>query len=398
MPLIRFADCELDLVAHEVRRAGEPCAVEPQVFDLLVHLARNPRRLVSKDELIAEVWGGRIVSDAALSSRIKSARRAIGDDGEQQRLIRTVHSRGFRFVAALTADPPAAEPTDPQQTEMPRQDIQFCRTADGVRIAYSCIGSGPTLVRTGNWMTHLEYDLESPIWRHLWRGLARERSVVRYDARANGLSDWDVGELSLDAFARDLESVIEASGVDRFDLLGISQGCPVSVAYAVRHPDRVRRLVLYGGFAVGRARRGAVEREQNAASLTLVRHGWGQENPAFRQLFTSQFVPDGTKEQENWLNNLQRVTVSPENAARYLAAVGEFDVSEMLGEVRTPTLVMHARGDARVPFEAGRQLAAGIPGARFVPLESRNHLILEGEPASPRFLVELRAFLDAPVA
>lgn len=393
MPLIRFADCELDPAAHEVRRGGEPCPVEPQVFDLLVHLARNPCRLVSKDELIAEVWGGRIVSDAALSSRIKSARRVIGDDGEQQRLIRTVHGRGFRFVAALEPDPAGAAPA-----AMPRHDIQFCRAADGVRIAYSKMGQGPTLVRTGNWMTHLEYDLESPIWRHLWRDLAQRHSVVRYDARANGLSDWNVGALSLETSVQDLESVVDASGVDRFDLLGISQGCAVSVAYAVRHPDRVRRLILYGGFAIGRAGRSAAEQEEHAATLTLVRLGWGQENAAFRQLFTSQFLPEGSKEQENWLNNLQRVTVSPENAERYIAAVGQFNVADLLGQVRAPTLVMHARGDARVPFECGRQLAAGIPGARFVPLESRNHLILEAEPAYARFLAELRAFLDAPAA
>lgn len=392
-PLIRFADCELDPVAHEIRRAGQPFAIEPQVFDLLVYLTRNPCRLVSKDELISEVWGGRIVSDAALSSRIKSARRAIGDDGEQQRLIRTVHGRGFRFVGRLMS-----EPTESQPTEMPRQEIQFCRAADGVRIAYSRIGGGPTLVRTGNWMTHLEYDLESPIWRHLWRDLARRHSVIRYDARANGLSDWNVGELSLETSVQDLETVVDASNIDRFDLLGVSQGCAVSVAYAMRHPDRVRRLVLYGGFAVGRAGRSTAEREEQAATLTLVRLGWGQENPAFRQLFTSQFLPDGSKEQENWLNNLQRMTVSPENAERYIAAVGNFDVSHMLGQVRAPTLVMHARGDARVPFECGRQLAAGIPGARFVPLESRNHLILEAEPAYARFLAELRAFLDSPAA
>jgi pimeloyl-ACP methyl ester carboxylesterase/DNA-binding winged helix-turn-helix (wHTH) protein len=391
MALIRFADCELDVAAHEVRRDGRPCPVEPQVFDLLVYLARNPGRLVSKDELIAEVWGGRIVSDAALSSRIKSARRAIGDDGEQQRFIRTVHGRGFRFVGTFLAGPVGAEPS-----KILRQEIQFCHAADGVRIAYSRIGQGPTLVKTGNWLTHLEYDLESPIWRHLWRDLARERTLVRYDARGNGLSDWNVDELSFDAFVSDLESVVDASGVDRFDLFGISQGCAISVAYSARHPDRVRRLVLYGGYAVGCAKRNRTEQERHDAMLTLVRLGWGQENPASRQLFTSQFLPGGTKEQEAWFNNLQRVTVSPYNAARYVAAVGAFDVSDLVSQVRTPTLVMHARDDGRVPFDAGRELAAGIPGARFVPLQSRNHLILEEEPAYARFLAEMRAFLDSP--
>jgi pimeloyl-ACP methyl ester carboxylesterase len=189
--------------------------------------------------------------------------------------------------------------------------------------------------------------------------------------------------------------VVEAAGVERFALLGISQGCSVSVAYATRHPERVTHLVLYGGFALGWKKRARTEaeREQAAAMLTLVRLGWGQENPAFRQLFTSQFLPDGTKEQIDWFNELQRVSTSPENAARNLQASGETDISDLLPEVAVPTLVMHARDDARVPFDCGRQLAGGIPGARFVPLQSRNHLILGDEPAFTRFIEEITAFL-----
>jgi pimeloyl-ACP methyl ester carboxylesterase len=189
--------------------------------------------------------------------------------------------------------------------------------------------------------------------------------------------------------------VVEAAGVERFALLGISQGCSVSVAYATRHPERVTHLVLYGGFALGWKKRARTEaeREQAAAMLTLVRLGWGQENPAFRQLFTSQFLPDGTKEQIDWFNELQRVSTSPENAARNLQASGETDISDLLPEVAVPTLVMHARDDARVPFDCGRQLAGGIPGARFVPLQSRNHLILGDEPAFTRLIEEITAFL-----
>jgi pimeloyl-ACP methyl ester carboxylesterase len=219
--------------------------------------------------------------------------------------------------------------------------------------------------------------------------------LVRYDARGMGLSDWDVDEISFDAFVRDLEAVVDATGFERFDLLGISQGCAVSIAYAVRHPERVNRLVLYGGFALGAAKRtrNAADREQAAAMLTLMRLGWGQQNPAFRQMFTSQFAPDATKEQADWFNDLQRISCSPENAVRYMEAVGQTDVIELLGKVSVPTLVMHARDEVRVPFENGRRLAAGIPGARFVALQSRNHLILEDEPAYPRFLDEIRSFL-----
>ena len=278
---------------------------------------------------------------------------------------------------------------------IPEQQIRFCRSSDGVQLAYSSIGQGPPLVKTGNWMTHLEKDLESPIWRHLWRDLARDHTLIRYDARGNGLSDWEVDEISFDSWVHDLEAVVDAAGVEKFDLLAISQGCAVSIAYAVRHPERVNRLVLYGGFTVGWAKRArsAAEKEQGAAMLTLMRVGWGQENPAFRQMFTSQFAPDATKEQADWFNDLQRASCSPENAVRYMQASGEVDVTDLLAKVSVPTLVMHARHEARVPFESGRRVAAGIPGARFVPLESRNHLILEHEPAYPHFRDEISSFL-----
>jgi pimeloyl-ACP methyl ester carboxylesterase len=238
-------------------------------------------------------------------------------------------------------------------------------------------------------MTHLEFDFESPIWRHLYRELARDHTLVRYDARGNGLSDREVEHVSLDAFIHDLETVVDAAGVERFALLG------VSIGYAVRHPERVTHLVLYGGYAVGwnKRIRTEAEREQASAMLTLMRVGWGQQDPAFRQLFTSQFIPGGTKQQADWFNELQRISTSPADAVRNFKVNGDMDVTDLLGKVTVPTLVMHARDDARVPFDAGRRMAAGIPGARFVSLPSRNHLILEDEPAFGRFLQEIRAFL-----
>ena len=275
------------------------------------------------------------------------------------------------------------------------QEIRFCTAPDGVQLAYSMIGQGPPLVKTGNFMTHLEFDLESPIWRHLYRELAKDHTLIRYDARGNGLSDRTVDEISFDAFVSDLETVVDAAGLTRFALFGISQGCAVSIAYAVRHPDRVSHLILYGGFALGwnKRARTAAQKEEDAAMLTLMRLGWGKENPAFRQLFTSQFIPGGTKEQADWFNELQRITVSGDVAARIHEASGEADVTALLPRVSVPTLVLHARDEARVPFEAGRRMAAGIPGARFVTLEGRNHLFLESEPAFAQFLEHTRAFL-----
>lgn len=274
------------------------------------------------------------------------------------------------------------------------QQIKFCTTADGVRIAYATVGQGPPLVKAANWLSHLEYDWDSPIWRHLLAEASREHTFIRYDERGNGLSDWNVANLSFEAFVEDLESVVEAACVDRFPLLGISQGGAVAIAYAVRHPERVSHLILYGAYARGWAKRlSADEIEQRQAQLTLVRLGWGKDNPAFRQLWTTLYAPDATPEQAQSFNDLQRVSTSPENAVRLLNVMGNIDVEALLPQVRVPTLVLHCRDEAGVPFEEGRLLAATIPGARFVPLEGRNHLLLEGAASWGKFVKEVRSFL-----
>jgi pimeloyl-ACP methyl ester carboxylesterase len=275
----------------------------------------------------------------------------------------------------------------------PIQEIKYCRASDGVRLAYAISGSGPILVKAANWMNHLEYDWESPIWRHVFRGLSREHTLIRYDARGNGMSDWDVEELSLDAWVGDLETVVDAAGVAHFPLLGMSQGCAVSVAYAVRHPERVSHLVLYGGFALGGKKRTPAEKERRNAMMTLMRLGWGMDNPSFRQMFTGLLMPGGTHEQADIFNELQRRTTSPECAARYFDVVNNFDITDLLADVKAPTLVMHVRGDLMVPIEAGQQLAAGIPGAHFITFQGQNHLFLQHEPASDRFFEEIRLFL-----
>ena len=292
--------------------------------------------------------------------------------------------------------PAAATTATADSTPKPplRQEIRFCTASDGIRIAYAEVGAGPPLLKTANWLNHLEADWQSPIWSHLLHALAADHRLIRYDARGNGLSDWHVDDISFDAFVRDLESVVEAAGLERFPLLGISQGCAVSVAYAVRHPERVSHLVLYGGFARGRRKRGSpAEIEQADAVLTLMRHGWGRENPAFRQIFTTRFLPGGTPEQMRWFNDLQKNTASAENAIRIRLASENIDVVDLLPRVRVPTLVLHCRDDAAQPFEEGRRLAAGIPGAHFVALEGRNHLLLENDPGVSRFLDEVRHFL-----
>ena len=275
------------------------------------------------------------------------------------------------------------------------QEIHFCTTTDGVRIAYATAGMGTPLVKSANWLNHLEFDWRSPIWRHLLEEFARDHLLVRYDERGNGLSDWNVEDLSFEAFVRDLESVVDALGLERFPLLGISQGGSVAIAYAVRHPERVSHLILYGAYAQGWSKRGASpeEIERRKAALTLVKLGWGQDNPAFRQMWTTLYVPDATLEQMQWFNDLQRISTSPENAIRLSETFSTIDVLDLLPQLKVPTLVMHCRNESVVPFEEGRRLAALIPGARFVPLEGRNHLLLESEPAWTTFITEVRRFL-----
>jgi pimeloyl-ACP methyl ester carboxylesterase len=279
-----------------------------------------------------------------------------------------------------------------------KQEVRYCSAPDGVRLAYANVGSGPPLLRSAHWMGHLEYDWELPIFRHGLLGLAKSFTLVRYDARGNGLSDWDVGEISFDAWVSDMETVVDAAGLDRFPLLGYSQGCAVSIAYAARHPDRVSHLILYGGFGTGINKgpdTAPADRERWAAMKTLMKLGWGSDDATFRQVFTSQMMPTATREQADAFNEIQRLSASSECAVRYLETVGEFDVRHLLPQVRAPTLVMHVRGDLRVPIALGREIAAAIPSARFIALPGKNHILLEQDPGVEQFLSELKSFVSA---
>lgn len=387
-----FDTFEIDRERRELRSHSEPVPTEPQVFDLLIHLIEHRGRVVTSSELLDAIWKGRAVSLSTLTSRINAARSAVGDDGVRQRLIKTLPRRGYRFVGDVAAS--GSNVATALTAEGLHQSIRFCTSSDGVRIAYATAGEGPPIVKAGNWLNHLEYDWQSPVWNHLLHWLAQTRQLIRYDARGNGLSDWDVADISLDAFVRDLESVVDANRLDRFILFGASQGCAVSILYAAKHPERVEKLVLYGGFARGRQIRATTdEADQAEAMLTLMRTGWGQENPAFRQMFTSMFIPGGTAEQMGWFNELQRKTTSPDNAARIRRVSDTLDVRSILPMVDTPTLVLHCRDDAVQPIGEGRLIAAGMPNARFVGIEGRNHLILEGDPGWPVLKHEVESFL-----
>jgi pimeloyl-ACP methyl ester carboxylesterase len=300
-------------------------------------------------------------------------------------------------IGATAASPPAAprrgRPGRSHGGEPPAQDVRFCQAADGVQLAYATVGAGPPVVRVAHWITHLEHERHSPVMRHLLDELAYDHLLVRYDARSTGLSERVVADVSFGAFVADLETVVDAAGVDRFSLVGMSQGAAVAIEYAARHPERVTRLVLIGGYARGWRHRSPEESAAGEAMMVLVRQGWGADNPAFRQLFASLFIPDSRPEQARSFNELARVAASPEAAARILETLGDVDVSARLAGVTAPTLVVHATHDGRCPYEEGLRLARSIPGARFVSLESRNHIILAEEPAWPHMVAELRRFL-----
>jgi pimeloyl-ACP methyl ester carboxylesterase/DNA-binding CsgD family transcriptional regulator len=279
------------------------------------------------------------------------------------------------------------------------QQIRFCTTSDGVRIAYAITGSGPPLVWAATRFTHIEFDQASPLWRHWFAELSRGHTLVRYDERGCGLSDWNAEDLSFDAWVRDLEAVVDAAGIERFALIGILKGGVVAVAYAARHPARVSHLVLYGACARGKLARAATpkERDEEEVILKLVELGWGGGNEAFRHLFAKEFIPDGMPEHHRAIEELFRLTTSAANAARISREYSMVDVRALAAKVRCPTLVMHSRGNLRQSLEEGRQLARLITDARFIPLESRNHLLIADEPAWSRFVAELRAFLPDAV-
>ncbi|MGD1876259.1 MAG: alpha/beta fold hydrolase [Kiloniellaceae bacterium] len=262
------------------------------------------------------------------------------------------------------------------------QRIGFCEVPDGTKIAYAAVGSGPPLLKAANWLNHLEFDWASPIWGRSFAALARYRTFIRYDERGCGLSDWDVGNLSFEAFVEDLEAVADKLELERFPLLGISQGCAVSIEYAVRHPERVSGLVLLGGYAAGwRHLASPEEQARREAVLTLTEVGWGTDNPAYRHIFSQTFMPEASPEDLAWFDEFQRLTCSPSNAARFQDAFGYIDVRDRLAQVKAPTLVLHSKHDQRIPLELGRAVASGIPNAQFVPLESRNHILVDYEPA-----------------
>ena len=401
-----FEDHSLDTDRRELRRGVQIIAIGPQVFDVLEYLIRNRERVVSNDDLIEAIWKGRIVSESTLSSRITAARQAIGDSGEHQNFIRTSRRKGYRFTAQVREKSAAGAGSDatPQNAAgltvgvsaaHPKQAVTFCRTADGINLAVASVGWGPVLVRAAHWATHIEYDRQNLVTGPLLQRLADRFHLVRYDYRGTGLSDRDVPAISFQTMLCDLETVVDALALERFALLGMSGGAATSLAYAVRHPNRVSKLVLFGGYAQGRNKRDSPQDAEEAqAFLTMARKGWGDDRSAFARAFFSFWLPAGSPEQFTSFIELMRIAAPDGRTGVNLRqAVDNIDIVDLLPKVNVPTIVFHCIHDRLVPFDQGRRLAASIPNARFVPLDSENHALLSNEPAWAKFVGELEAFL-----
>jgi DNA-binding winged helix-turn-helix (wHTH) protein/pimeloyl-ACP methyl ester carboxylesterase len=428
-----FGNYLFDVDERRLLRDKEEIRLRGKLFDTLRLLVENSGKLVRKDAFMESVWPDSVVEDNNLDYCISQLRKLL----HPGKYIETVPRHGYRFVAAVTSPKPQGQSIElepavrradapDQQIEfietvprvgyrfhgkvesagkapisavvlgdgLKRQEIRYCMTSDQARLAYASIGTGPPLVKASNWLTHLDYEWESPIWRHWWAEFSKHHRMVRYDERGNGMSQRDVTEISFDTWIRDLETVVDAAGLDRFSMLGISRGGSIAIAYAVKHPERVSKLVLYGTFPAGLNHYGSPKaREARRALESLVRLGWGVNNPAFCKMFTCRFVPNATPAHEHWFDDLQRVSTSAENAARLMEIDDNIDVRGLLRQIRVPTLVVHCDGDQVVPPECGRQMAAEIPDARYVSLPSANHLLLAEEPAWPIFLTEIGSFL-----
>jgi len=393
-PAYRFGPFHLDVRERRLSRGGTAIPLRMKVFDALCVLVEHAGRLVTKQELLDAVWPDTAVEENSVTHTMSVLRKALGEHATGQQYVETVPRVGYRFAAAVERADEPAQSKAPQPLRA-RQEIRYCTTSDGFQLAWASIGNGPPLVKASNWLTHLDFEWGSPIWRHWWSALSLHHRFIRYDERGNGMSQRNVGEVSFDTFVRDLETVVDAAGIDRFPLLGISRGAPIAMAYAVKHPERVSHLVLYGGFAAGRTYTASPEEMEARRALTsLVRLGWGLNNPVFCKVFTNQFIPDATPEHQRWFDELQRVSTSPEHAAHLMELGDAIDVRALLPLVTTPTLVVHCDRDQAIRPERGRVLAAGIPGARYVSLPSANHLVLEEEPAWQMLLDELAIFLN----
>jgi len=392
-----FGGFRLEVSEHRLMRDGSAIALTGKAFSTLRALVERHGKLVPKAELMGLVWPETVVEENNLDRNISTLRKVLGEQADGEPFIETVPRVGYRFVAAVNEVSGKAETREEVRVAGPaaRQEIRYCVTPDNVRLAYATIGEGSPIVKVATCFNHLGFEWEGPVWRHWVRDLTERHSLLRYDGRGNGLSEWDVTDMTFEAWVRDLETVVDAAGLEKFVLLGQSQGGAVSIEYAARHPERVSHLVLCGAYARGAYHRGAAEViEIRNALETLVQLNWGKTNPTFLSTVTSMYIPEHASEEEKeWFLQLQSVSVSTANLVEFMRGCDAINVRDVLPKLRVPTIVFHCDKDKIAPMDEGRILAAEIPGARFVPLVSGNHILMEKEPAWKVFREELAEFL-----
>ena len=396
--IYEFGQFRLEPEERRLLRGDQSVPLTGKAFNTLRVLVERHGTLVSKQDLLSAVWPETTVEENNLDRNISTLRKALGEQTNGQPFIETVPRVGYRFVAPVTKSSLEPLPITVTRKIEPthRQEIRFCVTRDKVRLAYSKVGSGHPFVKVANCFNHLDFEWESPIWRHWVRDLAGGYSIVRYDGRGNGLSEWDVDDISFEAWVHDLETVVDAAALEKFVLFGHSQGGAIAIAYAARHPERVSHLVLCGAYSRGAHHREHLEAvEVRRALETLVQLNWGKTNPSFFQVVTDLYIPEkATAEDQRWFRELQLISVSPANLVKYMRACDDINVRSLLPSLSMPTIVFHSDRDRVAPPQEGRMLAAEIPGARFVPLPSANHVLLE-EPAWDIFRRELSSFLTS---
>lgn len=385
--LIRFGDFTLDLQKCLLLRLGSEVRLRPKAFDVLCFLVRNSGRVVPKEELIEAIWTDVHVTDDSLVQCVREVRHALSDD--ERRIVKTIPRRGYLF----SLDPTNGRSAAGDSIEG-GEPIEFCHAKDGVKIAMASNGQGLPLIRLPTWFNHIAYDWHVEFRSALYRSIASQCQLIRYDGRGSGLSDRHVHDISFKAFEYDLEAVVEARNLEKYALLGISQGGSVAIAQAARYPERVSKLVLNGSFALGRNKRGSTkDAETGDAYLTLMRHGWGDEHSAFLRSYGMLYFPSASIEELRASAEVQRMAMTGDVAVRTRIASQDIDVTALLPKITAPTLILHSRYDNAVPFEEGLRLAEGIPNARFVALESENHCPMPNEPAWAHFIAEISAFL-----
>jgi len=372
--------------------------LSPKAAAVLSTLIADPGTVQSREDILEKVWQGLNVSPDLVREYIFEIRQALNDDAKNPKYVETVGRRGFRLIGSVSIDSDERRDSTKKQTDIrptPMPVVKFCHSTDGTSIAHAQSGDGYPLLISGSWMTHLEQDWENPAFGDYIRYLSERFSVIRYDQRGNGLSEWADVDISFDRMVDDMEAVVDAHGHERVAILGLSQGASVSIAYALRKPERISHLILSGGYARGRRQRGnRADVEESEALVNLIRNSWGNENPAIRQILTTLFMPDASKEEMQWFNEFQKLCGPAENIAQFRALFDDMNVTQLLPEVSTPTLVLHSDRDAVAPLSEGKLLAAEIPEASFVQLNSPNHLLFASEQDFPKMIASIQEFIS----